>query len=91
MKAAYSFFKSIFLQLILGLVSYFSWKACYDLGFSTHSQTGTYVENTFAEAVKGTDVALSTGYTGGAIAMGAISSICIVMIVWIEVNKSKSK
>lgn len=35
----------------------------------------------------GTSVALSTGYSASAISMGLICSVCIVMIVWIEIRK----
>ena len=30
---------------------------------------------------------ITSGYNGGALAMGFICCVCIVMIVWIEINK----
>jgi hypothetical protein len=93
MKSLYLIFKSIFLQLILSIVSIISWMTCYDLGNEMYSEAGTYTKELAdgSEVFVGTNIALSAGYTGGAIAMGIICSVCIIMIVWIEVNKSNSK
>ncbi len=92
MKSLYLFFKAIFLQLILSIGAIISWITCYELGNEMYSDVGTYTKELAdgSEEFVGTNIALSTGYAGGAIAMGTICSVCIIMIVWIEVNKLKS-
>ena len=49
---------------------------------------GNYEET--AETV-GTSIAMDSGYNGGALAMGIICSVCIIMIVWLEINKQNRK
>ena len=78
----WAFLKSIFLQIILGLFAYESWekaeKICTDV---KHTDAGRHsrVGLTF----------VTSGFDGGAIAMGLIACACIIGIVWLEVNKSK--
>ncbi len=50
-------------------------------------KVGTYEKIDLPNENFGTDVATSSGFIGGSIAMGFICSVCIVMIVWIEINK----
>ena len=37
----------------------------------------------------GAAVDISTGFDGGALSMGLICSVCIIMIVWIEISKAQ--
>ena len=86
------FIKSYFLQALLSVVAFLSFENAYYLGKRTFSEAGTYTKyslNSFDEdAVRtGTDIAVSTGFDGGSLAMGMICCVCIIMIVWIEINK----
>ena len=83
------FTKSIFLQTLLGVVALISGLNCIELG--NKYQVGTYEKKlgrSFNYETVGTSI--DAGYDGGAIAMGIICSVCIIMIVWLEINK-KSK
>ncbi len=82
-----SYIKSISLQLILAFVAVISWLNCKKLGFNTASgEVFNYQTEEFEPLPT-----IDAGYNGGAIAMGIICSVCILMIVWIEINKhSKS-
>ena len=80
-------FKSIFLQLLLGIVAVASWINCHMIG--NHSDVGIYLKRTDGNnEIVGTNI--DAGFNGGAIAMGLICSVSIIMIVWLEINK-KSK
>lgn len=85
------FLKSIFLQLVLGIVAYGSFENSRQLGEMSTSEVGTYEkqihEGFGAVETVGTNIAMNSGYIGGTIAMGIICSVCIIMIVWIEINK----
>jgi len=82
------FLKSYLLQLILSIIACLSWLESSEIG--NRSNDGTYLKGTpnldFDQKIlTGTDV--TSGYDGGALAMGIICSVCIIMIVWIEINK----
>lgn len=83
------FIKSYFLQALLSVVAFLSFENAYNLGNKTYNQAGTYTKyrDSFDSARTGTDVAVSTGFDGGSLAMGMICCVCIIMIVWIEINK----
>ncbi|MFN5323955.1 MAG: hypothetical protein ACK5C5_03465 [Bacteroidota bacterium] len=85
--------KSYFLQFLLGALALISYIQVEQLGRMQFSDNGEYFKtidfNHTGETV-GTSVAVSTGYNGGAIAMGLICSVCIVMIVWIEIRKTSN-
>ena len=54
-----------------------------------HSDVGIYLKRTDGNnEIVGTNI--DAGFNGGAIAMGLICSVSIIMIVWLEINK-KSK
>ena len=86
------FIKSYFLQALLSVVAFLSFENAYNLGVKTYRSAGTYTKygrDTYSvDSVRtGTDVAVSTGFDGGSLAMGMICCVCIIMIVWIEINK----
>lgn len=94
-KSIFKFLQSIFLQLILAIVAIETYDATYRLGSMFNSEVGTYEKKVVEDYEQtsqtiGTSIAMDSGYDGGAIAMGIICSVCIVMIVWLEINK-KSK
>ena len=95
MKKFLSSIKPYFLQGLLSVVACLSYVNAYNLGNETYSSEGIFTkyledELNMNAARIGTDVDVSTGFDGGALAMGMICCVCIVMIVWIEINK-KSK
>ena len=76
--------KSIFLQLLLGIVAVASWINCHMIG--NHSDVGIYLKRTDGNnEIVGTSI--DAGFNGGALAMGIICSVCIIMIVWLEISK----
>lgn len=80
-------FKSIFLQLLLSIVAVASWINCQMIG--NNADVGTYIKrNDYDREEVGTSI--DAGFNGGALGMGIICSVCIIMIVWLEINK-KSK
>ena len=81
------FIKSYFLQALLSVVAFLSFENAYNLGRRTFSQNGTFNRYRSRDTLEGTDVAVSTGFDGGSLAMGMICCVCIIMIVWIEINK----
>ena len=82
------FIKSYFLQALLSVVAFISFENADNLGSKTYRDIGTYRKYNDIDSVRsGTDVAVSAGYDGGAFAMGLICSVCVIMIVWIEINK----
>lgn len=91
MKKILVFLKSLILQIVLTIVGYFSWIKTCEIG--DKSEVGTYNKYPLKDFDKnyqvfGTDV--TSGFDGGALGMGMICSICIIMVVWIEIN-NKSK
>jgi hypothetical protein len=87
-KSTILFIRNIFLQFLLSIVAFVSWEKVSDLGEMSSAEVGTYKKEIAGEMVDvGTSVALETGYIGGSISMGIICSICIIMIVWLEIKK----
>ena len=95
----FRFLNSRFLQFLLFFGACLSWIECNEIGRRTFWQAedgvalneyrkgygGSYSET----IIGGASVDVSTGFTGGAIAMGLIACMCIFGIVWIEINKQK--
>lgn len=81
-------FKSIFLQLLLGIVAVASWINCHLIG--NNSEGGTYLKRT-EDGYESVGTSIDAGFNGGALAMGIICSVCIIMIVWLEINKQNRK
>ena len=88
-KKILCFIKSYFLQTVLAFLAYLSFETATDLGFRTVRFTGTFDKypDSGRDSFEATDVAISTGFEGGAIAMGLICCTCIIMIVWLEISK----
>jgi hypothetical protein len=78
--------KSYFLQLILSIVAYLSWIQTIEI--ANQRYIGKIIRNRSEQDIVATDV--TSGLEGGALAMGLICCVCIVMVVWIE-NSKKSK
>jgi hypothetical protein len=88
----WSSFRYHFLQVILLFVAFFSWLEASILGerFEEISKTGNLINRGAPPYVQqDVAVAITSGFTGGAIAMGLITSVCIFGVVWLEINKSK--
>tara|TARA_B110000858_G_C17675479_1_gene413993 strand:+ start:159 stop:485 length:327 start_codon:yes stop_codon:yes gene_type:complete len=88
MKKLIASIKNNFLQIILSIIACLSWLESSEMGrngrdgsFQPDWQDGN-------SPLIGTDI--STGFDGGALAMGIICSVCIIMIVWIEINKNQN-
>ena len=85
--------KSYFLQFILSVVAVISWIEASEIGNRVYSEVedATALKNIDSDEfiVGGAAVDISSGFNGGAIAMGLISCVCIVMIVLIEIKKTK--
>ncbi|MBP9847871.1 MAG: hypothetical protein KBC58_00375 [Flavobacterium sp.] len=81
-------FKSIFLQLLLGIIAIASWINCHLMG--NLSEGGTYYKSTEGD-YETVGTSIDAGFNGGALAMGIICSVCIIMIVWLEINKPNKK
>jgi len=79
------FLKSYLLQLILSIIACLSWLESEEIGRMGRAGTFQGDWQDIDSPLIGTDI--STGFDGGALAMGIICSVCIVMIVWIEINK----
>ena len=79
------FLKSYLLQLILSIIACLSWLETSEIGRKGRDGTFQGDWQDSDSPLIGTDI--STGFDGGALAMGIICSVCIVMIVWIEINK----
>ena len=90
-KKFFYFIKSYFLQAVLAFLAYLSFETATELGFKSASATGKFQKyrGNSRDAYDATDVAISTGFEGGAMAMGLICSTCIIMIVWLEISKPK--
>lgn len=89
MKTIVLFFKSLFLQFLLAVVAFFSWIEAQQFGDKFISESGKYDKELINgdHEIVGTSVAITSGFTGGTLAMGLICCVCIVMIVWIEIKK----
>ena len=72
------------LQFGLSIIAFLSWFQASSFGRRTSvGQTFTGNQGEFTRSA--TDV--TSGHDGGALAMGLICCVCIIMIVWIEINK----
>ena len=89
MKKLIASIKNYFLQIILSIIALLSWLKASEIG--NISDVGTYFKeiNPNLESLR-TGTNISSGYDGGALAMGIICSVCIIMIVWIEINKNQN-
>ena len=92
--AFWSFFTSKFLQIILLIFAYISWLEAVSIGSIVSSKIGkggSYLKHLHeydAElGAQNVGVAITSGYNGGAMAMGLITCICIFGVVWLEINK----
>ena len=89
----WSFITSNYLQSILGFIAFLSWYEAYDLGNTTKrfSEVGRSLSSFGGGGEPSQEVAVAgtSGYDGGALAMGLITCACLISIVWLEVNKSK--
>jgi hypothetical protein len=91
LKSTALFIKDIFLQVILAFAAFISWTEASDIGRSSEFHEGTYTKKVNEEYVEfGTSVDMNSGFIGGSISMGLICSVCIVMIVWIQINKKNN-
>jgi|CoawatStandDraft_6_1074263.scaffolds.fasta_scaffold95366_2 hypothetical protein len=72
------------LQFGLSIIAFLSWFQAYTIGRRT-SVGQIFTENQDEFIPSATDV--TSGHDGGALAMGLICCVCIIMIVWIEINK----
>jgi hypothetical protein len=86
MKKILNFIKSHILQLILLVAAILSWFQVVEIA-NTHFSGRVAVEPDTDENWRfiGSDV--TSGLDGGAQSMGIICCVCIIMIVWIEINK----
>jgi len=89
MKKIIRFIGSYFLQSLLAIVAFFSWEKALYFGGKTLQKTGMFDKNNNYDYqnLTATDVDVTAGFDGGALAMGLICCVCIIMIVWIETNK----
>ena len=89
MKKILDFIKPYLLQLILAVVACISWVQVNHFGNRVYSGKGIFeYPNHLRKKEVLTDVDVTSGFDGGALAMGLICCVCIIMIVWIEINKS---
>lgn len=88
MKTFFKYLQSIFLQFILSIVAVISWINSNELG--NIASEGTYYKN-YREHEELTGTSIDAGFSGGALGMGIICSVSIVMIVWLEINKQNKK
>ena len=89
---SWSSFRYHILQLILLVIAFFSWLETKDIGrrVSESIEDGiTYNPSTDRFTNGDVAVAITSGFNGGALAMGLITCACLMSIVWLEVNKSK--
>ena len=91
MKKIIRFIGSYFLQSLLAIVAFSSWEKALYLGGRTLQKSGFFDKNALNDYGNPnfipTDVDVTAGFDGGALAMGLICCVCIIMIVWIEINK----
>jgi len=80
--------KSYFLQLILSIVAYLSWIQTIEI--ANQRYMGKLIRNRSEQDIVFVATDVTSGLEGGALAMGLICCVCIVMVVWIEKSK-KSK
>ena len=75
----WSFFSSRFVQILLLFIAWNSWLEISNLG---HSFTDSRINRIG-------DGHSTSGFNGGAIAMGLVASICIFGVVWLEIIRTK--
>lgn len=91
---SWSSFRYHFLQLVLLVIAFFSWLEAKNIGrrVSESSKDGiTYNPSTDRFTNGDVAVAVTSGYDGGALAMGLITCACIIGTVWLEVNRLKQR
>lgn len=88
-KSFFNFLQSIFLQVVLGIVAFASFEECRMSG--DRFEVGTYVKGADYNTTETVGTTITSGFNGGTVAMGIICSVCIIMIVWLEVNKQNKK
>ena len=94
LKNLFHLIKSYFLQGLLAFLGIVSFEELSALTYQSKTAIGEIGYNylgddweEYTEAVP-LDVAITSGYNGAAIGMGLVCSVCIVMIVWIEIKKT---
>lgn len=90
------FITSRLLQFILAYIAFMCWEVANDLGqrsIKLIQKGGTvYIESRSSKQMpEEIAVAVTSGYDGGALAMGLITCACIIGIVWLEVNRLKQR
>lgn len=80
----WEFCTSRFLQILLLIIAFISWIAAERIGTESSRASGKGYGGK-----PGYDVAITSGHDGGAIAMGLITCVCILGVVWLEINRSK--
>ena len=87
------FLNSIFLQILLSVVGYNSWEMAIELGRETYGESGYFNKlmhyQNGAQEYLATDVDVTAGFDGGSLAMGLITCVCIIGVVWLQINKTK--
>ena len=86
------FINSIFFQLLLSVVAYNSWKMAIRLGSKTKTAEGVFDvnwDNGLNSDYISTNVDVTAGFDGGALAMGLITCMCVFGVVWLQINKTK--
>lgn len=87
-KSFFKFLQSIFLQVILGFAALITFNECKQLG--DRFEAGTYMKRGEG-SYEDVGTSIEAGFNGGAFAMGIVCSVCIIMIVWLEINKKSNK
>jgi hypothetical protein len=88
MNKIISFISSHILQSLLAIVAFYSWTHVIELGSKTYGQAGKIITDLDNLVFTPTDVDVAAGFEGGALAMGLVCCVCIIMIVWLEINKN---
>jgi hypothetical protein len=92
MKKILVVFKSYFLQFLIGILAIASYQEAILLGETWEDSNGIYYKERYDQyegKANPTSVAITSGFQGGAIAMGLICSTCLIAFTLIEVNKTK--
>ena len=89
----WEFLKSIFIQVLLSYIAFISWEKVDYFGKKIFKAVGLFDKNGLRDYdtnpnLIATDVDVAAGFDGGALAMGLVCCVCIIMIVWIEINKT---
>lgn len=85
--------------MLLTVVAVSSWEKAYLIGRMEEiikgegghlgvSSSGNLIDYSVPSEI---NVAITSGYNGGALAMGLICCMCVFGIVWLEVNKTSAK